>query len=123
MPDLSALGANAVLGVSLALCRASAAAAGQPLYRRIAELAESPGPAMPCPMVNILSGGLHAGRGMDLQDFLAIPVSARSYSEALHMMDHTHYRIGCQHADNDPNDQLLILHNETLIQQYRTNVL
>lgn len=85
-PDLSALGANAVLGVSLALCRASAAAMGQPLYRRIAELAGSAGPQMPCPMVNILSGGLHAGRGMDLQDFLAIPVSARSYSEALHMM-------------------------------------
>lgn len=85
-PDLSALGANAILGVSLALCRASAAAAGQPLYRRIAELAASPRPQMPCPMVNILSGGLHAGRGMDLQDFLAIPVSARSYSEALHMM-------------------------------------
>jgi enolase len=85
-PDLSALGANAVLGISLALCRASAAAMGQPLYRRIADLAGSVRPAMPCPMVNILSGGLHAGRGMDLQDFLAIPVSARNYSEALHMM-------------------------------------
>jgi enolase len=82
--DLSALGANAVLGVSLAVCRA--AAAGRRLYRRIAELAGCTQPTMPRPMVNMLSGGLHAGRGMDLQDFLAVPVGAESYSEALHMM-------------------------------------
>ena len=76
------LGGNAVLSVSLAACRAAATTQGQPLYRRFAELAGSE-PAMPLPMVNILSGGMHAGGGMDVQDFLAVPVGAQSYSEAL----------------------------------------
>lgn len=81
-PDLGRLGANAVLAVSLATARAGARLAGQPLYARLAELAGTEA-AMPMPMVNILSGGLHAGRGMDVQDFLAMPVGAASYSEAL----------------------------------------
>jgi len=84
-PDLSRLGANAVLGASLALCRASAAATGQPLYRRIADLAGVGQPLLPLPMVNILSGGLHASRGMDVQDFLAVPVAAASMLEAVHL--------------------------------------
>lgn len=84
-PSLSRLGANAVLGASLAVCRASALASGLPLYRRIAELAGVDEPAMPMPMVNILSGGLHAGRGMDVQDFLAVPVAASSALEAIQL--------------------------------------
>lgn len=80
--NLSRLGGNATLAVSLAAVRASAEVTGQPLFRRIAELAGTT-PTMPMPMVNILSGGLHAGRGMDVQDFLMIPVGAQSYSEAL----------------------------------------
>jgi enolase len=83
--NLARLGANAVLGTSLAICRASAAAAGQPLYRRIAQLGGVDEPVLPMPMVNILSGGLHAGRGMDVQDFLAIPVSATSVLEAIEL--------------------------------------
>ena len=81
-PNLARLGGNAVLAVSLAAVRAGALAQRQPLYRRFAELAGTES-AMPLPMVNILSGGLHAGRGMDVQDFLMIPVGAGSYSEAL----------------------------------------
>ncbi|HEY7816301.1 MAG TPA: phosphopyruvate hydratase, partial [Nakamurella sp.] len=73
----------AVLGTSLAIGRASAVATGQPLYRRIAQLAGDVEPILPMPMVNILSGGLHAGRGMDVQDFLAVPVSATSTLEAI----------------------------------------
>ena len=84
-PALSRLGANAVLGTSLAVCRASALASGQPLYRRIAQLAGVDEPMLPMPMVNILSGGLHAGRGMDVQDFLAVPVSATSALEAIQL--------------------------------------
>ncbi|MXO71798.1 phosphopyruvate hydratase [Alteraurantiacibacter buctensis] len=76
------LGGNAVLGVSLAVARAAAAAQQQPLYARFAELSGA-SPTMPMPMVNILSGGLHAGRGMDVQDFLFVPINAGSYSEAL----------------------------------------
>lgn len=81
-PNLARLGGNATLAVSLAALRAGAKVSGLPLYRRIAELANTT-PTLPLPMVNILSGGLHAGRGMDVQDFLVVPVGARSYSEAL----------------------------------------
>jgi enolase len=81
--QLSRLGGNAILAVSIALARAGAAALGQPLFRRLADLAGVTQPTMPMPMVNILSGGLHAGRGMDVQDFLVIPIGAQSYGEAL----------------------------------------
>jgi enolase len=84
--QLSRLGANAILGCSLAICRASALSTGQQLYQRIAELAGTSELTMPMPMVNILSGGLHAGRGMDVQDFLAIPASAESSEEAIHFV-------------------------------------
>jgi enolase len=84
-PALSRLGANAVLGASLATCRASANASGQPLYRRIADLAGVAEPTLPMPMVNIFSGGLHAGRGMDVQDFLAVPISATSMLDAIRL--------------------------------------
>lgn len=83
---LNRLGANGILGVSIATCRAAAAALKQPVHRRIAHLAANPELVMPVPMVNILSGGLHAGRGMDVQDFLAIPARAASIEEAIHTM-------------------------------------
>ncbi|HSS69563.1 MAG TPA: phosphopyruvate hydratase [Casimicrobiaceae bacterium] len=81
--QLSRLGANATLGVSLAVCRSVAAFRGQALHERIAELAGAQ-PIMPLPMTNILSGGLHASRAMDMQDFLAVPVGAASIDEAIH---------------------------------------
>jgi enolase len=84
--NLARLGANAVLGTSLAVCRASAHATRRPLYRRIAELAGVETPVLPMPMVNILSGGLHAGRGMDVQDFLVVPAAATGIAEALHVV-------------------------------------
>ena len=85
-PQLTHLGANAILGVSLAACRAAAASASKPLFAHIAALSGTSNLLMPMPMVNILSGGLHAGRGMDVQDFLAIPASASSMDEAIRMM-------------------------------------
>jgi enolase len=84
-PQLRRLGANATLAVSLAVCRAAAASRGRALYQRIAELAGTV-PAMPLPMTNILSGGLHAGRGMDVQDFLAVPMRAASIADAICVM-------------------------------------
>lgn len=81
-PNLGRLGGNATLAISLASARAAAAAQKLPLYRRFAQLAGVE-PTMPLPMVNILSGGLHAGRGMDVQDFLVIPVGAADYTQAL----------------------------------------
>ena len=82
---LERLGANAILGVSLAVCRAAAAHRQVPLYAHIAALAGNTALAMPMPMVNILSGGLHAGRGMDVQDFLVVPASAQSVGEAIEL--------------------------------------
>jgi enolase len=69
-PTKSRLGANAVLAVSLAACRAAAVGRGVPLYRHIADLAGGQ-PSIPLPMVNVISGGLHAGRQLAIQDVLA----------------------------------------------------
>ncbi len=78
----SRLGANAILGVSLACAHAAAASRGQPLWRYL----DTEGIArMPLPMVNLISGGLHAGGNLDLQDFLFMPIGARSYRESLEM--------------------------------------
>lgn len=82
-PELARLGANAVLGTSLAVCRAAATETGQPLFRRIAALAGIETPTLPMPMVNILSGGMHARHAMDIQDLLAIPLAASSMLEAI----------------------------------------
>jgi enolase len=80
-PDKSRLGANAILGVSLACAQAAAAARGVPLWQYLDRGGEA---KLPLPMVNLISGGLHAGRNLEFQDFLFLPIAARSYSEALH---------------------------------------
>ena len=85
-PQLRRLGANATLGVSIAVCRAVASAHGQSLYERVRELARAARPTLPLPMTNILSGGKHVRQGMDLQDFLALPVRADSMGEAIHLL-------------------------------------
>lgn len=94
--QLCRLGANAVLGVSLAVSRTAAWAQEMPLYQWLQRLAETSAPTLPMPMVNILSGGLHAGRGMDVQDFLAastttiadtVKVVARVRSAAAEVMN------------------------------------
>ena len=81
--DLSRLGANAVLGVSGAVARAAAAARDVPPYAHLAALAGREPGRLPLPMVNLLSGGLHATGGIEIQDFLVVPVGAGSYPEAL----------------------------------------
>jgi enolase len=87
------LGANAILAVSLAVAHAAANASGKSLY---AYLGEKYFPAeklsVPVPMVNIISGGLHAGKNIDLQDFLVIPVGATSYPHALEMVWNVYYK-------------------------------
>ena len=79
-PDKSNLGANAILGVSLAAAHAAAHGSDVPLYRYLAGQA---GPELPVPMVNIISGGQHSDWSLDFQDFLAMPVGASSYGQAL----------------------------------------
>jgi enolase len=79
--DLSRLGGNAVLAVSVASAVAAAAAHGVPLYATLLRGGE---PLLPMPMINIISGGAHArGLGLDVQDFLALPIGATSFAEAL----------------------------------------
>ncbi|MHB1558087.1 MAG: phosphopyruvate hydratase family protein, partial [Isosphaeraceae bacterium] len=87
----SRLGANAILGVSLAAAHAAAAARGEELFvhlgrlwnRRNGEAAGATAPSLPLPMVNMISGGLHAGGNLDIQDVLIVPLGASSYSQAL----------------------------------------
>ena len=74
------LGANAILGVSLACAKAAATATGQPLYRYLGGDAAN---ILPVPMMNILNGGAHADNPIDFQEFMVMPVGATSFSEAL----------------------------------------
>ena len=88
----SRLGANAMLGVSMAALKAEAARADQPLYAHIADLAQGPGPrtpdpgtrfVLPVPMMNILNGGAHADSNVDFQEFMVMPIGFPTFSEAL----------------------------------------
>src|SRR6516164_10234184 len=74
------LGANAILGVSLAVAKAAAAAHHAPLYRYVGGTAAR---LLPVPMMNILNGGVHADNPIDFQEFMIMPVGAASFSEAL----------------------------------------
>jgi enolase len=87
-PNKSRLGANAILGVSLAVARASAAEAGVPLYLYLAELSgfsREGANALPVPMMNVINGGAHADNAIDLQEFMVVPAGAPSFAEALRM--------------------------------------
>ena len=92
-PTKARLGANALLAVSLATCRAAAAARDIPLYRHIADLSGTR-PTIPLPMVNLISGGLHAGRQLDLQDVLMIPTGAADFATAIADVAAVHTRLG-----------------------------
>jgi enolase len=76
------LGANAILGVSLAAAKAAASEAGMPLYRYVGGVNAA---LLPVPMMNILNGGSHADNSIDFQEFMIMPVNARSFAEALRM--------------------------------------
>jgi len=76
------LGANAILGTSLAVAKAAAMEAGQPLYRYIGGVNAN---TLPVPMMNILNGGSHADNSIDFQEFMVMPVKADTFSEALRM--------------------------------------
>ncbi len=102
-PDKSRLGANAVLGVSLAVAHASASARGEELFVHLNRLwneqlaregIELDRPTIPMPMVNMISGGLHAGGNLDIQDVLLIPIAARHYSEALEQIVMLYRAVG-----------------------------
>ncbi|MCC7242811.1 MAG: phosphopyruvate hydratase [Acidobacteria bacterium] len=83
-PTKGRLGANAILGVSMAALKAGAAAAGEPLYAHVARLAgNTSGYTVPVPMMNILNGGAHADSNVDFQEFMVMPVGFSSFREGL----------------------------------------
>jgi enolase len=101
-PQKSKLGANAILGVSLAVCHAGATTRNVPLYRHLHQLlkcaaGDEPGvpePHMPLPMTNMISGGLHASHNLDFQDVLIAPVGATDYRSGLEWIVRVYRRLG-----------------------------
>jgi enolase len=89
-PNKARLGANAILGVSLAVARAGADESGLPLYRYIGGAGAH---VMPVPMMNVLNGGVHADNNVDLQEFMVVPVGAASFSEALQWGAETYHSL------------------------------
>jgi enolase len=89
-PNKSRLGANAVLGVSLAVAKAAAAAAGLPLYRWLGGEEAS---VLPVPLMNVVNGGAHAQNSLDLQEFMVVPAGASSFSEALRIGAETFHHL------------------------------
>jgi len=82
-PNKSNIGANGILGVSMAVCRAAALAKGVSLFRHIADLHGNKVFKLPVPMANIINGGKHADNKIDFQEFMVIPIGAGSFSEGL----------------------------------------
>jgi enolase len=98
-PDKRRLGANAILAVSLAAAHAGAMARRLPLYKHLHDLMRQfdtavPPPHMPLPMVNMISGGLHAGGNLDFQDYLIKPNGAANYAEGLEWIVRVYRRLG-----------------------------
>ena len=89
-PNKSRLGANAVLGCSLAAAKAAAAETGVPLYRW---LGGDEARVLPVPMLNVVNGGAHAQNSLDLQEFMVVPAGASSFSEALRIGAETFHRL------------------------------
>ena len=79
-PNKGRLGANAILGVSLAAAKAAAAESGRPLYRH---LGGEEATTLPVPMLNVINGGVHAANSIDLQEFMVVPVGAPTFAECL----------------------------------------
>src|ERR1700726_1286100 len=98
-PNKGTLGANAILAVSMAAARAAARASRQPLYKYLARYSSDPSAnTLPVPMMNILNGGAHADNSVDLQEFMAMPIGAKTFDEALRMgVEVFHYLKGVLH--------------------------
>jgi enolase len=90
-PNKAKLGANAILGVSMAACRAGAAADGVPLYQFLNKLAGSPEMVMPVPCFNCINGGIHGGNYLAFQEFFLIPIGASNFKEAMQMGSETYH--------------------------------
>ncbi|KAH7852910.1 hypothetical protein Vadar_030808 [Vaccinium darrowii] len=92
-PNKSKLGANAILGASLSVCRAGAGAKGIPLYKHIQEISSTKELVMPVPAFNVINGGSHAGNSLAMQEFMILPVGAASFAEALCMGSEVYHTL------------------------------
>merc|ERR1719189_1733197 len=86
-------GANAILGVSMAVAKAGAAHKGVPLYRHIADLAGVKDVLMPVPCLNVINGGSHAGNKLAMQEFMVLPTGASCFSEAMRMGSELYHHL------------------------------
>ena len=89
-PNKGRLGANAILGVSMAVAKAAASSVGLPLYLYLGGVAAK---ELPVPMMNILNGGQHADNNVDIQEFMIMPVGAKSFSECLRMNTEIYHNL------------------------------
>ena len=89
----SKFGANAILGISLAVCKAGATKKGVPLYRHIADLAGNDDVILPVPAFNVINGGSHAGNKLAMQEFMILPVGAKTFKEAMKMGSEIYHHL------------------------------
>ncbi|XP_076451940.1 enolase-like isoform X2 [Babylonia areolata] len=87
------LGANAILAVSMAACKAAAAEKGIPLYRHIGEIAGTKKLILPTPAFNVINGGVHAGNKLAMQEFMIMPTGAKTFTEAMKMGSEVYHNL------------------------------
>ena len=92
-PNKSNLGANAILAVSMAICKAGALESNLPLYKYVAKLVDSRTVTLPIPQMNVINGGIHAGIKNDFQEHMIIPLGAKTFSDALRICSETYHTL------------------------------
>lgn len=93
-PNKGKYGANAILGISIAVVEAGAAEKGVPVYQHLAELAGVKPPyVLPCPAFNVINGGSHAGNKLAFQEFMLLPTGASSFTEAMKIGTETYHTL------------------------------
>jgi enolase len=104
----SNLGANAILAVSMAICKAGALESNLPLYEYIAKFVDSRGVTLPIPQMNVINGGMHAGIANDFQEHMIIPFGAKTYSDALRMCSETYHTLKKNLKEKFGNSAILV---------------
>ena len=107
-PNKSNLGANAILAVSMAVCKAGALESNLPLYEYIAGLVDSRGVTLPIPQMNIINGGMHAGITNDFQEHMIVPFGAKTFSDALRMCSETYHTLRKNLKEKLGNSAILV---------------
>jgi enolase len=107
-PNKSNLGANAILAVSMAVCKAGALESNLSLYEYIADLVDSKGVTLPIPQMNVINGGMHAGIKNDFQEHMIIPFGAKSFSDALRMCSETYNTLKSNLKEKFGNSAILV---------------